>query len=129
MSLQCCHPQNLLILHFDKDEQSLEFPFRIKEPDDIVSLKGSDVDTRTISLKLLDKNDLRPVLNRNQALDQVVDKLAYRVDYKIVPSLVWYPYRQFTIQDKDKNTKRKAWVDGVYGFYSTSNPLEDDGLI
>ena len=59
-------------------------------------------------------------------LDQIVKKLGYRVDYKLVPSLVWYPYWQFTIKDNDKNTKRKAWVDGVYGLYSTSNPLEDD---
>ena len=53
------------ILHFDKDEKSLEFPFRIKEPDEIVSFKGIDIDTRAISLKLL-KDDLmqRPYIWR-----------------------------------------------------------------
>ena len=76
---------------------------------------------------MLDPNyDIYPLLNRKHAVDQVVKKMSFRINYKIVPSIVWYPFWQFTIKDKDKKTQREAWVDGVFGTYTTENPLEDE---
>ncbi len=113
------------ILHFDEDEDMISYPFSISEPDKIITFGPEDIDTQLISLDMLGKNDLKPLLSRKHAIDQITRKLGHKINYKVVPSIVYYPYWEFVIKDKDTKKEREAWIDGVYGFYTEINPLED----
>ena len=71
----------------------------------------------------LKKNDLNPMLNREDALDQITKLLGLKIDRNISPSLLFLPMWQFLLVDRDTNQERKAWVDAYFGSYLKDNPF------
>jgi len=46
---------------------------------------------------------------------------------KVVPSIVWMPFWEFTLQDKDTNAKSKSWIDGHFGhLIPRASPIDDE---
>lgn len=72
----------------------------------------------------LKRADLIPVFAREEAKDELRMQLGARVNNKLVPAICWYPVWEYQLQDKDTRDVRHVWVDGVYGTYIETSPVE-----
>ncbi|MDH5646118.1 MAG: hypothetical protein OEZ01_08930, partial [Candidatus Heimdallarchaeota archaeon] len=118
------------ILTYNKKEEILGFPYQgISNPKEDITTIMKEEGNYLIDSEVLDglkDDDLRPWLNREDAIDQIKKLLGYRVNRKITPSIIWMPIWEFKLVDKDTHKDRLAWVDAVFGCYLEVNPLSDE---
>jgi hypothetical protein len=111
---------------YDKSGSSLYFQIdEIKRSEDVQTLPREMINEK---MSPLDINSLKenihhlPLLNRDEAINQMKKIIGGMVNQKIVPSIVWYPVFSFHKIDEDKEKKgwdgkSRVWVDGLFGTY------------
>jgi len=112
-----------IMLYNDK-EQVIEFKSSgIEDPHEVRTIpSGLKPDPEV--LDGLRDHDLKPKLNREDAIDRVKQLLGDRINRKIIPSLCWMPIWQFYLREKDYNTLDVKWIDAVLGSFLQENPLK-----
>ncbi|MHA2502707.1 MAG: ATP-binding protein [Candidatus Kariarchaeaceae archaeon] len=112
-----------LLVYDEKEESMLMKTSGIEEPDEVQTLPASFKPDPEVLEGLRDA-DLKPTLNREDAIDKVKQLIGARVNRRIVPSLCWLPVWQFMLKEKDLNTLDQKWIDGVTGSLLQDNPLK-----
>ncbi|MHA2029825.1 MAG: ATP-binding protein, partial [Candidatus Kariarchaeaceae archaeon] len=114
------------VLDLDEKEKQIIFPYMDIDPEELTTFPESPkVDP--IILDDLDNKFTNPLLNRQDALDVSEERLGLVLNKKVVPSIVWMPFWEFSLQDKDTNAKSKSWIDGHFGhLIPRASPIDDE---
>ncbi|MCE7733291.1 MAG: DUF853 family protein [Candidatus Heimdallarchaeota archaeon] len=114
------------VLDLDEKEKVINFPFVDIDPEELKTFEKSP-NVEAIILDDLDNKFSNPVLNRQDALDVSEERLGLMLNKKVVPSIVWMPFWEFTLEDKDTKAKSKSWIDGHFGhLIPRASPIDDE---
>lgn len=114
------------VLDLDEKEKQIKFPYMDIDPEELTTFEKSPK-VEAIILDDLDNKFTNPVLNRQDALDVSEERLGLELNKKVVPSIVWMPFWEFSLQDKDTDAKSKSWIDGHFGhLIPGTSPIDDE---
>ena len=94
----------------------------IDDPQKIETLLNAEEFMEVEILDGIKDDDLKPNLNREEGIEQVKKLLGMRINKNQAPSIIWHPFWEFRLIDRDTNHERSAWIDGVFGSYLTQDP-------
>ncbi|MFV2015721.1 MAG: hypothetical protein ACC656_09855, partial [Candidatus Heimdallarchaeota archaeon] len=114
------------VLDLDEKENQISFPYMDIDPEELKTFEKSPK-VEPIILDDLDSKFSNPALNRQDALDVSEERLGLMLNKKVVPSIVWMPFWEFELKDKDTNAKSKSWIDGHFGYLiPDTSPIDDE---